>query len=60
MLFRSYGADTAAAATVLELVSNADAVLFVSDASQEYLAPEIEFLCQLTCLALVRRCGRTG
>jgi hypothetical protein len=42
-----YGADSAAAATVLELAANADAVLFVSDASQEYVAPEIEFLAQL-------------
>ncbi|HEY4004701.1 MAG TPA: dynamin family protein [Pseudonocardia sp.] len=42
-----YGADTAAAATVLELAAGADAVLFVSDASQEYTAPEIEFLAQL-------------
>lgn len=41
------GVDTAAAATVLELASSADAVLFVSDASQEYVAPEIEFLAQL-------------
>ncbi|HEY1970577.1 MAG TPA: EutP/PduV family microcompartment system protein [Pseudonocardia sp.] len=43
----SYGADSAAAASVLELVAGADAVLFVSDASQEYTAPEIEFLVQL-------------
>ncbi|HZZ49678.1 MAG TPA: EutP/PduV family microcompartment system protein [Pseudonocardia sp.] len=43
----TYGADSAAAATVLELVAGADAVLFVSDASQEYTAPEIEFLTQL-------------
>jgi len=42
-----YGADTAAAATVLELVASADAVLFVSDASQEYTAPEVEFIGQL-------------
>jgi hypothetical protein len=42
-----YGADTAAAATVLELAAGADAVLFVSDASQEYTAPEIEFLAQV-------------
>jgi ethanolamine utilization protein EutP (predicted NTPase) len=43
----TWGADSAAAATVLELVAGADAVLFVSDASQEYTSPEIEFLTQL-------------
>jgi hypothetical protein len=41
------GADSVAAASVLELVAGADAVLFVSDASQEYTEPELRFLAQL-------------
>jgi len=41
------GTDSARASAVLSLAPGADAVLFVSDASQEYTEPEIAFLRQL-------------
>ncbi|MFJ4651207.1 dynamin family protein [Nocardia sp. NPDC088792] len=41
------GADSRQATALLELLPTADAVLFVSDASQEYTAPEIRFLQQI-------------
>lgn len=41
------GAGSRRAAATLQLLSTADAVLFVSDASQEYTAPEIRFLEQI-------------
>ncbi|MFI5780813.1 dynamin family protein [Nocardia sp. NPDC051570] len=41
------GADSRQAAATLELLPTADAVLFVSDASQEYTAPEMRFLQQI-------------
>jgi len=41
------GADSRRAATTLSLMSTVDAVLFVSDASQELTEPEIRFLEQL-------------
>ncbi|MBV8996249.1 MAG: dynamin family protein [Pseudonocardiales bacterium] len=41
------GMDTARAGTVLSLLPGADAVLFVSDASQEYTEPEIAYLRQI-------------
>jgi signal recognition particle receptor subunit beta len=44
----SPGADSVAAATALNELASADAVLFVSDASQEYTEPEIALLRQVT------------
>jgi ethanolamine utilization protein EutP (predicted NTPase) len=41
------GTDSARASAVLSLAPGADAVLFVSDASQEYTEPEIAFLRQI-------------
>ncbi len=41
------GMDTALPGAVLSLLPGADAVLFVSDASQEYTEPEIAFLRQI-------------
>jgi ethanolamine utilization protein EutP (predicted NTPase) len=41
------GMDTARTSAVLSLLPGADAVLFVSDASQEYVAPEIALLRQI-------------
>lgn len=41
------GMDSARAGAVLSLLPGADAVLFVSDASQEYTEPEITFLRQI-------------
>lgn len=41
------GMDTALTGAVLSLLPGADAVLFVSDASQEYTEPEIAFLRQI-------------
>ncbi|MGH3853486.1 MAG: dynamin family protein [Pseudonocardiaceae bacterium] len=41
------GMDSARAGTVLSTLPGADAVLFVSDASQEYTEPEIAFLRQI-------------
>ncbi|WP_308163258.1 dynamin family protein [Nocardia alni] len=41
------GGGSRRAAATLELLTTADAVLFVSDASQEYTAPEIRFLEQV-------------
>lgn len=41
------GTDSARAGTVLSLLPGADAVLFVSDASQEYTEPEIAYLRQI-------------
>lgn len=41
------GADSARASAVLSGLPGAGAVLFVSDASQEYTEPEIAFLCQI-------------
>lgn len=41
------GMDSARAGTVLSLLPGADAVLFVSDASQEYTEPEIAYLRQI-------------
>jgi hypothetical protein len=48
----SSGGGSPAAAEALRLATEADAVLFVSDASQEYTRPEIGFLTQLQ-----RLCG---
>ena len=39
--------DSARAGAVLSLLPGGDAVLFVSDASQEYTEPEITFLRQI-------------
>lgn len=44
----SPGADSVAAATALNELASADAVVFVSDASQEYTEPEIALLRQVT------------
>ncbi|MFE2997925.1 dynamin family protein [Nocardia sp. NPDC059246] len=41
------GTDSRQAAALLELLPTVDAVLFVSDASQEYTAPEIRLLQQI-------------
>jgi hypothetical protein len=41
------GADSRRAATALSLLAGADAVLFISDASQEYTEPEIAYLNQI-------------
>jgi GTPase SAR1 family protein len=41
------GMDSARAGTVLSLLPGTDAVLFVSDASQEYTEPEITYLRQI-------------
>jgi hypothetical protein len=41
------GADSAGAAAVLALLAGADAVLFVSDASQEYTEPELAYLARI-------------
>ncbi|MGH3547021.1 MAG: dynamin family protein [Pseudonocardiaceae bacterium] len=41
------GMDSARAGAVLSLLPGADAVLFVSDASQEFIEPEIAFLRQI-------------
>ncbi|HKS52677.1 MAG TPA: dynamin family protein [Pseudonocardiaceae bacterium] len=41
------GMDSARASAVLSLLPGADAVLFVSDASQEYTEPEIAYLRQI-------------
>jgi hypothetical protein len=43
----SPGADSVAAATALNELASADAVLFVSDASQEYTEPEVALLRQV-------------
>ena len=43
----SSGMDSARAGAALSLLPGADAVLFVSDASQEYIEPEITFLRQI-------------
>ncbi|MDT7705573.1 MAG: hypothetical protein QOG20_1180 [Pseudonocardiales bacterium] len=44
------GEDSAGAAAALPVLAGADAVLFVSDASQEYTAPEIDYLAQVHAL----------
>jgi hypothetical protein len=41
------GVDSVAASTVLSVLAGADAVLFVSDASQEYTEPELAYLARV-------------
>jgi len=43
----TFGMDTARTGAVLSMLPGVDAVLFVSDASQEYVEPEIAFLRQI-------------
>jgi len=52
----STGSDSRRAATTLSMLPTADAVLFVSDASQEYTAPEIRFLEQMRQLCPMVAC----